>query len=277
MQPKLGIVAGGGDLPKRLIAACRASDREVFVLAIRDQADPDTVNDVPCAWVRLGAAGEAIRTLRDNGVLEVVLAGNIRRPSMSELRPDAKALKLFMKAGAASLGDDGLLSVLVKDLEENEGFKVVGAEDVMAELLAVSGTYGRVEPDGDAMADIQKGIRIARAIGALDIGQGAIVQQGIVLGVEAIEGTDAMIDRCAQLSRSGPGGVLVKVSKPGQERRADLPTIGVETVRNAAKSGLRGIAIEAGGALVVGRDQVIAAADETGLFVVGVDITDKRA
>jgi DUF1009 family protein len=132
------------------------------------------------------------------------------------------------------------------------------------------GALGRVEPDAEAAADIAHGLRIARALGALDIGQAVVVQQGLVLGVEAIEGTDALIARCAGLRRDGPGGVLVKAAKPGQERRIDLPAIGARTVAAAAAAGLRGIAAEAGAALLLDRDEVVRRADAAGLFVVGV-------
>ena len=120
------------------------------------------------------------------------------------------------------------------------------------------------------MADIERGLRIARAIGALDIGQAVVVQQGLVLGVEAVEGTDELLRRCAALRREGPGGVLVKVEKPGQERRADRPTIGQRTVVLAAETGLLGIAIEAEATIVLDRDEVIRTADRAGLFVVGI-------
>jgi DUF1009 family protein len=125
-------------------------------------------------------------------------------------------------------------------------------------------------PDAEAELDIAHGLHIVRALGALDIGQAAVVQQGLVLGVEAIEGTDALLQRCAALRRDGPGGVLVKVEKPGQERRADRPVIGPETVAKAAAAGLRGIAAEAGIVLVVDRDELVRRADAAGLFVVGV-------
>lgn len=270
-NPTLGIVAGGGDLPRRLIDACRARGRPFFVIAFPDQTDPATVADVPHAWVRLGAAGEALAALRAQGVGQLVMAGRIRRPSLAALRPDAFALKVFAKAGLAAFGDDGILKALVRVLEE-EGIAVIGPEAILSDLLATEGVYGRVTPDDAARADIAKGIAVARALGALDIGQAAVVQQGLVLGVEAIEGTDALIARCGELGREGSGGVLVKVKKPEQERRADLPTIGPDTVAHAARAGLRGIAIEAGGALVVDRLKVIADADAAGLFVVGVRV-----
>jgi hypothetical protein len=162
-----------------------------------------------------------------------------------------------------------LLSAVVAELER-EGFRVVGPDQVLAAGLAPDGAFGRVLPDEQARADIAQGERIARALGALDIGQAVVVQQGLVLGVEAIEGTDALLRRCAGLRREGLGGVLVKVEKPGQEPRADRPTIGPQTVALAAAAGLRGIAVEAGATIVVDHDEVVAAADRAGIFVVGI-------
>ena len=162
-----------------------------------------------------------------------------------------------------------MLSAVVKELER-EGFRVIGADQLLGEAALPEGPLGQVRPDADAEADIAKGLRLARAIGALDIGQAVVVQQGLVLGVEAIEGTDDLLRRCASLRRSGPGGVLVKVEKPGQEQRADRPVIGPQTVVLAAESGLCGIAAEAGATLVIDRAEVIRLADAAGLFVIGI-------
>lgn len=269
MAPKLGIVAGGGELPLRIIEACRAVERSFFVVAVEGAADPAAIADVPHAWVRLGAAGEALRLLREQCVEEIVFAGSIKRPSLLSLRPDWRAAKFFARVGYRALGDDGLLTAVIREFE-GEGFRVIGADDLLGSALATAGPLGRHVPDGQAEDDITLGFRVVRALGALDIGQAAVVQQGLVLGVEAIEGTDALIARCAGLRREGPGGVLVKAQKPGQERRADLPTIGRRTVEAAAAAGLRGIAVEAGASLVVDRAAVAAAADGAGLFVVGV-------
>jgi len=194
----------------------------------------------------------------------------VRRPSLASLMPDWRAAKFFARIGLRALGDDGLLSAIIKELEL-EGFRVVGIESILGGLLAPKGPLGRIEPDEQARADIARGLEVARALGALDIGQAAVVQQGIVLGVEAADGTDALIARAGSLRREGPGGVLVKIAKPGQERRVDLPTIGVRTVEAAANAGLRGIAVEAGAALVVDRAAVAAAADGAALFVLGVE------
>ncbi|HEX7007391.1 MAG TPA: UDP-2,3-diacylglucosamine diphosphatase LpxI [Alphaproteobacteria bacterium] len=267
--PRLGIVAGGGALPGLIAAACQASGRPFFVLALEGHADAARLADLPHAWIRLGAAGRGIELLKEAGVEEIVMAGSVRRPSLATLRPDARTALFLAKIGRAAFGDDGLLGAIVRMLEE-EGFRVVGADDILGDLVAVEGVYGAVAPDAEAMADIERGVVVARAIGSLDIGQAAVVQQGVVLGVEAIEGTDALIARCAALRREGRGGVLVKVKKPGQETRVDLPVIGATTVANAAAAGLCGIAVEAGAALVIDRAAVVEAADRAGLFVVGI-------
>jgi UDP-2,3-diacylglucosamine hydrolase len=267
--PRLGIVAGGGGLPRRLVDACQTTGREVFVLALEGAAEPATVAGVSHAWCRLGAAALGLALLREHNVTELVLAGGVRRPSLSMLRPDWRAAKLFARIGYKALGDDGLLSAIVAEFER-EGFRVIGADELLAAGLAPVGALGSLRPDAQALADIEHGQRIARALGALDIGQAVVVQQGLVLGVEAIEGTDALLRRCAELRRDGPGGVLVKIEKPGQEQRADRPTIGPQTVTLAAEAGLRGIAVEAGATIVLDRDQVVDAADRAGLFVVGI-------
>jgi DUF1009 family protein len=264
----LGIIAGGGDLPRRLIEAARASGRPHYILAIKNQADLTLDDGTPHDWVRLGAAGKGLDLLRANQVQDVVFAGRIKRPSLGAMMPDARMARFLAKIAGKSLGDDGLLRAVVAEFEA-EGFRVVGVDSLQADLLVAEGQLGRHEPDAVAQADIRHGIRIARAIGALDIGQAVVVQQGIVLGVEGIEGTDSLIERCGGLRREGPGGVLVKAKKPGQERRVDLPTIGPETVARAAAAGLRGIAVEAEQALILDRAAVIAEADRLGLFLIG--------
>lgn len=267
---KLGILAGSGDLPGRLVAACRAARREVFVVAFEGVTEAEEIDACAHVWTHLGAVGRTLALLHEAGVEEVVLAGPVERPSLWRgLRLDGRALRLLKNIGKGALGDDKLLSSLVKELE-GDGFRVVGVDTILGELLAPLGAIGALEPDADAQADIATAVKVALALGALDVGQAVVVQQGVVLGVEAIEGTDALLARCATLRREGPGGVLVKLTKPGQERRTDLPTIGPRTVEGAVAAGLAGIAIEAGGSLIIDRAAVVIAADSAGLFVVGV-------
>ncbi|MCW2236729.1 LpxI family protein [Azospirillum canadense] len=274
-RPKLGILAGGGTLPARIAEAVRGQGRDVFIVAFEGHTDPATVDGRAHLWSRFGAAGSIIARLKQEGVGDLVFAGPVRRPSFTELLPDWYTTKFLAKVGTRALGDDGLLRSVAKQLE-GEGFRVVGLHELLTGLLTAPGPVGRLMPDEEAAGDIARAVEVARALGALDVGQGAVVQQGIVLAVEAIEGTDAMLDRCAVLRRPGPGGVLVKVKKPQQDRRVDLPTMGVTTVENAARAGLRGIAVEAGGSLLVDRAAVAEAADRLGLFVVGIAVPDAR-
>ncbi|MCH9019774.1 MAG: UDP-2,3-diacylglucosamine diphosphatase LpxI [Proteobacteria bacterium] len=267
--PKLGILAGGGALPARLVAACRESGRDVFVVAHEGISDRSAVENAEHEWVNLGAVQRTIAALREQAVEEIVLAGPVRRPSLTSLRLDRRAIKALVGIGGGQLGDNRLLSRIVAVIE-SEGFRVVGIDDILTELVTPTGAIGAVAPDDGARADIATGCRVAKALGALDIGQAVVTQQGMVLGVEAVEGTDALLARCAGLRREGPGGVLVKLKKPGQEGRADLPTIGPGTVERAREAGLVGIAIEAGGSLIIDRPAVAAAADAAGLFVVGI-------
>jgi UDP-2,3-diacylglucosamine hydrolase len=270
VAPKLGIIAGGGDLPRRLVAACRARGRALFVLVLDGQSDAADFAGVPHAAIRLGAAGEGFRLLRDAGVVEVVFAGRVRRPSLADLRPDWRVIRFLASVGGRLHGDDRLVTAVIKAVEA-EGFRVIAASDLLGELIVAAGPLGRRVPSATDSQDIALGLRVARAMGQLDVGHAVIVQAGVVLGIEAAEGTDALIRRCAALRVDGTGGVLVKIRKPEQDLRADPPVIGVDTVRLAAESGLAGIAVEAGGTLVLDRAAVTAAADGADLFVVAVD------
>lgn len=270
-KPKLGIVAGGSDLPDRFIELCRSIGRDPFVLALEGHAAREAFTRPPDAWIGLGQIGKGLDVLRRAGVGEIVFVGGIGRPSLGDLSLDGWTARFVARAGRSLLGDDSALSAILKAIEA-EGFRVVAAEEVVAHLIAREGAYGRDAPDAEANADITRGMEVVCAVGALDVGQAVVVQRGRVLGIEAAEGTDALVERCAALQLPGPGGVLVKAAKPGQDRRIDLPTIGERTVAVASAGGLRGIAVEAGGALVVDADVVARAADEAGMFVVGVRV-----
>jgi UDP-2,3-diacylglucosamine hydrolase len=269
--PALGILAGGGPLPARVAAAAQAAGRAVYLVGLEGFAEPGLLAPFPHAFARLGAAGRILALLRQHGCRDLVLVGPVRRPSILDLRPDVEGARVLARIGrAAFAGDDGLLAAVVRVLAE-EGFSVVGAHEILTEAVGPRGVLGNVAPDAEALADIDRGVAVVRALGVADVGQAAVVQQGIVLALEAIEGTDAMLARAGPLSRPGPGGVLVKLVKPGQDRRADLPTIGPGTVRAAAAAGLRGIAFEAGGTILTDRTALVRAAEEAGLFLIGID------
>ena len=271
---KLGIIAGGGSLPRSLIRHCQTVGRDFFVIAIEGNADPALFNDeIPHLWIRLGQAGTGFKRFRDEKVEEVVMIGTIRRPSFKELIPDMRTTAFFTKIGVKALGDDGILRALIKEIEA-EKMRVVGIHEVMNNILVRPGILGKVKPGKDDYVDIRRGVAAAFELGRLDIGQSVVVQQGLVLGVEAIEGTDELIKRCSAYKRKGNGGVLVKLRKPQQDMRIDLPTIGTRTVENAKASGLNGLAVHAGNTLIVDEEEVIRAADKAGLFIIGIEPGD---
>jgi len=268
MHPKLGILAGGGELPRLLIQACREAGRDVFVIAFKGQCDPQTTEAVDHAWVRLGASGTSIALLKNNGVEELVMAGRISRPSVTALMPDVRTVR-FLAGGFFNKGDDGLLRGIIKTLEEDEGFRFVGVHNVMPELLTPEGPIGSIAPTEADTQDIQAATRAAKHLGAADLGQAAVCLGGQTIALEDRDGTDAMLHRLIE-GGMARGGILAKMCKPGQERRADLPAIGLTTVENAHKAGLKGIVVEAGASVIVRRAEVAALADEKGLFVVGI-------
>ncbi len=265
---KLGIIAGSGPVPRRIADARLRAGGEVFVLALDGAADPETVRDRPHARVGIGRVQAMIDRLREAGAEDVVLAGPVRRPALSALNPDARAARALMRAGRKAFGDNGLLSLLVAELER-DGLRVVGIEEVLGGVLAPAGRIAGPEPDATAQADIARGMEVLRRLGPADVGQAVAVQEGLVLAVEAVEGTDAMIARAGALRRSGPAPVLVKAGKPGQERRADLPAVGPGTVRAAVAAGFRGLAVEAGGTLLLDRDEALRLAEAAGFFAIG--------
>lgn len=268
----LGILAGGGELPLRVARAARAAGRPVFAVVLAGWGEPARWAGLPHAVERPGAAGRILSRLRAERVRQLVLAGRARRPSVAALRPDAVGMRIVARIGTGFLlGDDGLLRAVARVLEE-EGFEVVSPQSLLAGLLPPSGLLAGAPPDDATRADIRRGVAVCRALGAADVGQAAVVQQGLVLGVEAIEGTDALLARCGELRREGGGrGVLVKLAKPGQDRRLDLPAVGPDTVRHAAAAGLAGIAFGAGSTVLLDRERTVAAADAAGLFLLALE------
>ena len=268
---KIGIIAGGGSLPKALVQHCIENQIPYFVLAISSNAHKeDFSSDIPHLFIRIGQAGTGFERFKKEGVQDVIMIGTIRRPTLADLVPDLRTAAFFSKIGLKSLGDDGILRALIKEIE-SEQMKVVGIHEVMPDILFPDGNLTKQKPDKRAMADIKRGVEAAIKLGELDIGQSVVVQQGLVLGLEGIEGTDELIKRCGSYQRKGDGGVLVKLRKVTQDMRVDLPTIGTKTVENAHQAGLRGIAVHASNALLVDKDEVIKLADKYKMFLIGIN------
>ena len=272
---KIGLIAGGGDLPKAVIQAAREAHYEIFVAALNGAVSREQF-DVPAKAFGIAEFGKMTRAFRKQKCTHVCFAGNVKRPDFKKLKPDFKGLRKLPGAiRAARDGDDSLLKYVVETFEK-DGFEILSPQEICKDLLMPEGHLGAVRLTSQHRDDTEKACKIAQAIGGLDIGQGAVVCNGLVLAVEAQEGTDAMLERVQALSEGIRGtlyeraGVLAKMLKPGQEDRVDLPTIGVSTVERVDKAGLAGIAVEAGRCFVMDKPNVIAAADAAGLFIVGI-------
>lgn len=266
---KLGIAAGGGVLPLKLAEAARAQGRDVFIVGLKGAAGP-SIETWPHDWVRLGAMGRFVRLFKQAGCEDVVFIGPMDRPRLRDILPDFQGLLLmpdFIKR--LKVGDDALLRGVVEYLELN-GLNVVAAETILTSLLAAEGQLTDLHPNAAQEADIDIAIRAALDIGSRDIGQGAVVRDGRVIALEDVKGTDAMLFRVAAEYpdlKGGRSGVLVKLPKPAQDRRVDLPTIGSRTVERAAMAGLAGIAVEAGGAIIADTDEIAGVANKLGMFI----------
>lgn len=270
----LGIIAGLGELPVQVAEAALERGQGVYVLRLKGFEEA-ALERFPGEVSGIAEIGKAFKAFRNAGCQQICFAGIVKRPDFKALKPDMKGMSLLPKAiAAARKGDDALLTFMISVFED-EGFEIIGADAAAGRLEAPEGLLAGPQPSDTEMDDLRKAAHVAREIGRLDIGQGAIVANGLVLCVEAQEGTDEMLKRCASLPLEIRGsdterlGVLVKCPKPQQERRIDLPTIGKKTLDGAAAAGLAGIGYEAGGALIVDVDTVKAHAEALGLFLYG--------
>ncbi|WPD24911.1 MAG: UDP-2,3-diacylglucosamine diphosphatase LpxI [Candidatus Electrothrix scaldis] len=266
MSTPIGLIAGGGQFPLLFTEAAKARDRRVVAVCHQNETQEELAQcaDVSC-WVKLGQLGKIIRFFHEQGVRETVFCGTITKTRMfKDILPDLKGLSLWNKIDRRL--DDAILRAVAGALEE-EGIKVLASTCYLEHLFFSKGILGKKKPTQEQLADIRFGWRIAREIGRLDIGQCVVVREGAVLAVEAIEGTDAAIRRGGELS--GSGAVVVKMKKPGQDFRFDLPATGTKTIETLASVKGAVLAVEAGQSLLFDREAMIAAANRAGIVVVG--------
>jgi DUF1009 family protein len=268
---RVALVAGSGMMPLQIIKNCREKGVGVFVAGLISFAREEDLADVPHVMARIGEVGKILGFFREHGAMDIVMSGGIKRPSLKELIPDGEGIKMLTKIALKKQGDDGLFRAVIGQLEER-GFRVRGIEEVVPEMMFYEGVYGKVKPSKDDMADIHRGIEVAKALGAVDVGQAVVVQEGMVLAVEAAEGTDAMLERAAAVRKPGKAPVMVKIKKPGQDTRTDMPAIGIRTIEKLQQCGIGGIAVESGGILVIERRETIECADRAGLFIIGMTV-----
>ena len=275
----IGLIAGAGKLPNHIIAGAKESGFELSVIGIKNFAKKSEYPEAEFFYA--SEFGKILKTLRNNNVTDICFAGVIKRPDFNSFRPDLKGI-IHLKGliAASKRGDDSLMRYIM-NIFENEGFRIVSPQVLCKDLLLPEGNLNSTSISDAHKLDIDKGISVAQIIGSYDIGQSVVVCNGLVLALEAQEGTDLMLERVSKLPKEirgdiqSPKGVLVKVVKPSQDLRIDLPTIGPETIKSASKAGLSGVAGISGKTLVLDRTNVIKLANQLGLFVVGIKPREK--
>lgn len=272
---RLAIIAGYGRLPIDVALAAREKGIEPYIIGIQGEADQDW-GDFDHTYLPIANAIKVVRTMRQHNVKRIVFAGGVRnRPKITDVRITFKLLFSLPKLLKVILagGDDALLRTTI-NLFEIHGVKVLGAQEIAPNLLAQEGVLGKIGISDQNQIDIKIASNAALQLGLADKGQAAVSVNGVVAAIETADGTDAMLATLADKMRSEPPtdykGVLVKLSKPQQDKRADLPTIGPMSVINAHKAGLAGIAVETGRSFILDKENVIKEADKYGMFVAGI-------
>ena len=271
MTEVLGIIVGTGAIPRLVIDECLRKGQKIFALAYHGHTDPQLIEKIPHAWLYFGEVGKGLALLRTHHVSSIMMAGGgkISRPSLKNLKMDQKGWKLLSRIGRSWTGDNKILTTISSFLEE-EGFKMSSPQEILPYIRAEAGVLGKNFPDQESRKDIEKGAKILKLLSPLDFGQGLAIQNGLILGVEAAEGTDACIRRCAELQRKEePRAVYVKYAKEGQDEKLDLPVIGPQTVDALIEANFKGLAFQAGKTLVLFPEKMKEKADEAGIFLCG--------
>ena len=272
---KLGIISGGGGLPCDVARAAINDNRAIHLIGIAGEAD-EHISEFPHSWIKWGEIGRLFAILQEENCHDVVIIGHVKRPDLTQVRMDLGALKLLPFIMKLKTGGDDSILTRIAGLFEDKGHRVCSVLDLVPSLAADFGEMTSSKPNLIDEQDIAKGLEVVAAMGRFDVGQAVVVVSGHVVAVEGAEGTDQMLQRCQTLQqwgRKGPHGVLVKVPKPSQDRRIDLPTIGPKTVELAIDAKLSGIAIAAGETLIADKSAMIALANKGKLFVKGVKST----
>jgi DUF1009 family protein len=275
-EARVAVIAGSGRLPEEVASKLAEQGRAPFIVALEGEGPDERFSAYDHILMPLEEGGSLLSILRQHNIGRIVLAGGVsRRPNPWKLRKSLHLVAMLARfIVPLARGDDNLLRAVARYFEDN-GIKVTGAHEIVPDLLAREGPMTKMKPLAADMKDIDAGHAAARAIGALDVGQAAIAIGGRAVALEDIGGTDALLTRTRELRGHGrlagrKRGVLVKCAKPGQELRADLPTIGPATVEGAHVAGLAGIAVEAGRSFVLDHAETVRRADELGIFIFGI-------
>jgi len=267
IRPSIGIIAGKGNLPKIIIKDASARGFKVVTIALENLASSE-LNKISdeIKWINVGKLGELIDTFKRHKIKQAIMAGKVPKTLLykSKITPDIRAVKLLFSLKDKS--DDSILKAITKELEK-EGVHIISTASFSPHLLTPDGVLTKEEPSKDEWKDIQFGWDIAKEIGRLDIGQTVVIKGQAVMAVEAIEGTDEAIIRGGKLS--GDGAVVVKVSKPHQDMRLDVPVVGLNTLKSMIEVGARVLAVEAHRSIIINKERLIKEAEEAGISIVG--------
>lgn len=269
---RLGLVAGSGDLPISILKECEKSNIKPFVIVLKDFAKESDYKEYNHRLLKFGDVGKAISFFRKNKVKYIVFAGAVKKPDLKTIWPDLKGFFLLMQLLKCKIfGDDTILQTAIKFLEK-EGFEILPVDKIVKDIKISHGIAGNIQlPNEDYMTDIELGVKVLKQIGDLDIGQSIIIQNGIVMGIECIEGTEKLIGRCGQLKyTTGRKPILVKIKKTKQTRKIDLPAIGEDTITQLKQAGFAGVAIDYENGLVINREATINLANKNKIFIYGV-------
>jgi UDP-2,3-diacylglucosamine hydrolase len=272
----IGLICGGGSFPAAVIDAVQRRGRQPVIFALKGWADPKIVEQHRHHWIAIGQLGRFLRLADAEGCREVLFIGSLLRPPLTQVRLDWRTIRSIPQIVRMFRGGDDRLLSGVARLLEGGGLRIVGIKDVAPDVIVPQGVLGRHQPSARDQADIARGLDVIATLGPFDVGQAAVVADNHVLAIEASEGTDNMLARIAELRTTGRVttprgiGVLVKAPKPNQDQRLDLPAIGQQTIANAARAGLAGVAVAAGNTIIVDAAETVTQADRAGIFLVGV-------
>jgi len=266
---KYGLIAGNGKFPFLVLEAARSQGIDMVVAAIKEETFPEIEQHAKTVhWLSLGQLGKLIKTFKSEGVDHAVMAGQVKHKQIfSSIVPDLKMIQLL--ASLATKNTDSLIGAVARVLE-NEGIQLIDSTLFLRPLLPDPGVLTRRAPSEEEKRDLDYGYKIARELGRLDLGQSVAVTDGACIALEAMEGTDAVMERAASLVNGRPLRI-VKLAKPNQDLRFDVPVIGPATVRLMARLSVSALAVEAGKTLMIDREELIREADAQGIAIVAVE------
>jgi len=267
----LAIIAGNGDLPKLIIAECERRKSDFIVILIEGEPSNVHYKSYNHYIVSIGSLGKLLTIFKQNKVQQIVFVGGIQKPSFSNLKVDKKGAVLLSKLISNKIFGDNNILTTITNYFSKEGFKIVGANDIVQDIIAEKGVLTKTKPSKSDLADIKMGENAIKLMSELDIGQAVVVQNKQIIGVEAIEGTDELIKRCGKIrfeKVSKP--ILIKIKKQNQNTKIDLPTIGVKTINNLIAANFAGIAIKSGSTLIIDKEKIIDLANKNKLFIIAI-------